>query len=68
MVTAPASAPSVPTLQALDADARFDRAVRLGSALVLWLGLVLVTYWWDAGGGVSDLPPLAGRASPRWAG
>ena len=55
MIGAPASTPAVPRHQALDTDARFDRAVRLGSALVLWLGLVLVTYWWDAGGGVSDL-------------
>jgi hypothetical protein len=55
MITAPASAPSEPTLQGLDGDARLDRAVRLGSGLVLWLGLVLVTYWRDAGGGLSDL-------------
>ena len=55
MVGAPASTPAVPRHQALDTDARFDRAVRLGSALVLWFGLVLVTYWWDVGGGVGDL-------------
>ena len=55
MVTAPASTPSAPTLQGLDADARFDQAVRLGAALVLWAGLLLVTYWWAAGGGVTDL-------------
>jgi hypothetical protein len=55
MVSTPASAPTEPTRQGLDAEARFDRAVRLGSSVVLWLGLVLVTYWWDVGGGVSDL-------------
>ena len=54
------SPPSVPPLQGLDADARVDRAVRLRSALVLRLGLLLVTCWWDAGGG-GERSHLAGR-------
>ena len=29
--------------------------VRIGAVALLWLGLLLVTYWWDAGGGISDL-------------
>src|SRR6478752_5690542 len=32
-----------------------DAVVRIASALVAWFGLVLVTYWWVAGGGVQDL-------------
>jgi predicted ferric reductase len=35
--------------------ARIDRAVRLGAVAALWSGLVLVTWWWVAGGGVQDL-------------
>jgi predicted ferric reductase len=35
--------------------ARLDEGVRLGSLSVLWLGLLLVTYWWTTGGGVQDL-------------
>ena len=58
--TATASPPSVPPLQGLDADARVDRTVRLASALLLWLGLLLVTYWWD-GGRRRDRSRRAGR-------
>jgi predicted ferric reductase len=35
--------------------ARRDAAVRLGAVAALWLSLLLVTSWWDAGGGISDL-------------
>ena len=35
--------------------ARFDAGVRLASVAVLWLSLLLVTYWWVTGGGVQDL-------------
>ena len=35
--------------------ARLDAAVRLGALGALWLGLLLVTYWWTTGGGVQDL-------------
>jgi predicted ferric reductase len=35
--------------------ARADAAVRTGAGVLLWLGLVLVSYWWAAGGGVQDL-------------
>jgi len=34
---------------------RTDAAVRLGSGVLLWLSLLLVTYWWVTGGGVQDL-------------
>jgi DMSO/TMAO reductase YedYZ heme-binding membrane subunit len=54
ITTAPASHPASLRTQ-LDADARTDRMVRLGAVVALWLGLLLVTYWWDAGGGVTDL-------------
>jgi ferredoxin-NADP reductase/DMSO/TMAO reductase YedYZ heme-binding membrane subunit len=32
-----------------------DATVRLLAASALWLGLLLVTYWWDADGGIRDL-------------
>jgi predicted ferric reductase len=35
--------------------AHFDAGVRLGALAALWLGLVLVTYWWTTGGGVQAL-------------
>jgi ferredoxin-NADP reductase/DMSO/TMAO reductase YedYZ heme-binding membrane subunit len=35
--------------------ARIDAAVRLGALTALWLGLLLVTYWWVAGGGIQEL-------------
>ncbi|MCX6394999.1 MAG: ferredoxin reductase family protein [Propionibacteriales bacterium] len=35
--------------------ARRDEAVRTGTLAVLWLSLLLVTYWWVAGHGVTDL-------------
>jgi ferredoxin-NADP reductase/DMSO/TMAO reductase YedYZ heme-binding membrane subunit len=52
---------------------RFDRFVRLGSAMALWLGLLLVTYWWVADGGVTDLAHWVsgltslGRLTGLWA-
>ena len=44
----------------LGAHAARDRVVRTGGGLLLWAGLLLVTYWWDADGGITDLTP-AGR-------
>jgi predicted ferric reductase len=35
--------------------ARFDAGVRLWSVVALWLGLLLVTYWWTTGGGIQGL-------------
>ena len=35
--------------------ARIDAAVRTGALVLLWLGLLLVTYWWAADGGIRDL-------------
>jgi predicted ferric reductase len=35
--------------------ARTDAAVRGGAVASLWLTLLLVSYWWAAGGGVQDL-------------
>jgi predicted ferric reductase len=37
-----------------------DARVRLVAALTLWAGLLAVTYWWVAGGGLQD---LGGRAT-----
>lgn len=39
--------------------ARLDAAVRTGAGLLLWAGLMLVTYWWAAGGGIQDLGGVA---------
>ena len=49
-----AVAPAAPAAR-LDADAALDRAVRTGTTLLLWAGLLLVTYWWDRDGGITDL-------------
>ena len=35
--------------------ARVDAVVRTAAGSALWLGLLLVTYWWVADGGVQDL-------------
>ena len=35
--------------------ARVDSGVRTGAVAALWLSLLLVTYWWAAGGGIQDL-------------
>ncbi|TDW77556.1 ferredoxin reductase family protein [Kribbella pratensis] len=35
--------------------ARTDSTVRTGALVALWLSLLLVTYWWVAGGGVQEL-------------
>ncbi|SDO01232.1 Ferredoxin-NADP reductase [Klenkia soli] len=40
--------------------ARRDAAVRLGSLVVLWSGLLLVSYWWATGGGFQALGSWAG--------
>jgi predicted ferric reductase len=71
LITAPAAswAPPLP----LDKDASVDRVVRQGAVLTLWLGLLLVTYWWVADGGVTDLAHFAsgltssGRLTGLWA-
>ncbi len=39
---------------------RRDAAVRLGALGLLWLSLLLVTYWWVAAGGVQDLTTWTG--------
>jgi predicted ferric reductase len=73
VVTSPAAAPWSPPLVGLDADAKIDRAVRLGAAVALWLGLLLITYWWIADGGVTDLAnwdsglTSLGRLTGLWA-
>ena len=35
--------------------ARWDAGVRLAGVVGVWSGLLLVTYWWAAGGGIQDL-------------
>lgn len=35
--------------------ARLDAAIRTSGAVFLWASLILVSYWWAAGGGVADL-------------
>ena len=48
------TAPEPPSRR-LDADATLDRTVRTVAGLLLWAGLLLVTYWWAADGGITDL-------------
>lgn len=38
-----------------DSQARLDGRVRTGLGLLMWAGLLLVTYWWAANGGITDL-------------
>ena len=72
LVTAPAGASWAAPVR-LDKDAAIDRAVRLGAALLLWLGLLVITYWWVADGGVTDLAHWVsgltslGRLTGLWA-
>jgi predicted ferric reductase len=72
LATAPPAASWAPPLP-LDKDAAVDRAVRLGSGVALWLGLLLITYWWVADGGVTDLAhwesglTSLGRLTGLWA-
>ena len=35
--------------------ARIDASVRIGAQVALWLGLLLITWWWATGGGIADL-------------
>src|ERR1700754_2365222 len=35
--------------------ARVDGVVRLAAGSTLWLALLLVAYWWAAGGGIRDV-------------
>jgi predicted ferric reductase len=41
--------------RALGRRARRDAAVRTAASASLWLGLLLVTYWWTVDGGILDL-------------
>jgi predicted ferric reductase len=72
LATRTAPPPPLHPLSRLDVEARTDRGVRLGAALALWLGLLLVTYWWDADGGIGDLGGWAtgltsvGRLTGLW--
>ena len=73
VITAPPAASWAPPHLRLDADARIDRAVRVGAVLALWLCLLLVTYWWVVGGGIADLAQWGsgltsvGRLTGLWA-
>lgn len=61
-MTATLAAPDITARRTVLADRRHrtDAAVRLGAAAVLWLALLLVTYWWVAGGGLQDLGDWTG--------
>lgn len=72
-VALPPAASWAPPLLPLNPDAKIDRRVRLGAGIGLWLGLLLVTYWWVADGGVTDLAhwdsglTSLGRLTGLWA-
>ncbi len=57
---APQQQPSRSAGPVSGAEDCLDRGVRLTAAIALWAGLLLVTYWWDAGGGIVDLAGWAG--------
>lgn len=82
-VPAPSSAPAAPVTRLaaprrprrrapLGARARRDAGIRLAALGVLWLALLLVTYWWTAAGGVHALGGLEtgltalGRVTGLW--
>ena len=44
----------------LGARARRDEAVRVAAAATLWGAVLLVSYWWAAGGGLGDLGTWTG--------
>jgi hypothetical protein len=55
-ITAPMATATEPLpSRQLDGAARLDSGIRFATGILLWLGLLLVTYWWDADGGVTDL-------------
>lgn len=72
LLTAPPVPRATPQPEGGDADARIDDGVRLGSSVVLWVGLLLVTYWWVLDGGITDLAHEAsgltsvGRLTGLW--
>ncbi len=75
----PASAPaghrgqSDPDRRVLGRDDRRDHGVQMLIGVLVWLSLLLVTYLWDADGGIADLTDWAagmtsvGRLSGLWA-
>jgi predicted ferric reductase len=65
-VTAVARAPYADrrTAPAGPSRAQRDAGIRIGSVAALWLGLLLLTYWWTTGGGIQALAsPGDGLAS-----
>ena len=73
LLSRPAPAAARPTTPCgLDRHARLDRVLRIALTLLLWAGLLLVTYWWDADGGITDLTSWAtgltslGRLTGLW--
>ena len=57
MTAVPAASPASarPAARSRFRRARVDSGVRTGAVAALWLSLLLVTYWWAAGGGIQDL-------------
>jgi predicted ferric reductase len=72
VLTAPPASRSAQQPSLLDTEARVDRTVRLVAVVAMWLGLLLITYWWVADGGVIDLAHWAsgltsvGRLTGLW--
>jgi predicted ferric reductase len=60
LLTAPAIGGAMTPPAPHGGTARLDRVIRTIAALALWAGLLLVTYWWAAGGGVTDLATWSG--------
>ncbi len=55
MTAAPGAPPTRRQESAAWSRAEIDAGVRVGAVVALWLGLLLVIYWWVAGGGIEDL-------------
>ena len=54
-VATPVTPPTARPVPVAGRRARWDAGVRAAAVAGLWASLLLVTYWWVAGGGVQDL-------------
>ena len=61
-VADPVAPPPVAAPPVAGRRARIDAGIRAAATAGLWLSLLLVTYWWIAGGGIQDLDELGERA------
>ncbi len=72
-LSAPIPTVTTKTTAPIGGEARLDRGIRAATLLTIWLSLLLVTYWWDVDGGITDLGSWGtgltsvGRLTGLWA-